>query len=235
MSTPLTATELRSFYAGLILSDGFIENGVSKRAFSQKTINEDYADYILSYTNEHTNFKVVKRYLPFRQSRDGVNHREHWEIRIKAHPYFAKLFHLFYDDYRIKYINPKVLNWIDLRGLANWYMSDGYVTNVGKTKGKIVDCRVEFCNDCFTESDNLLFCNWLTDFGYRTRPIKRGKFFRARMSLFDAQRFFVDINPFVVPSMKYKLFMMVDRDWFSEDYTQLKSDIEAQGLAQKQV
>ena len=235
MPTPITATELRSFYAGLILSDGTVDKGVSKRAYTQKTINKDFADYIKNFTDTYTNYKSTIRYFPARIDKNKVNHKEHWGFIVKAHPYFAKLYHLFYDDYRTKYLNPKVLKWIDHRGLANWYMSDGYVTNVGKTKGKIVDCRVEFCNDCFTLEENEIFCEMMRRLGYTTRVVKRGKFYRSRVSLYDAQKMFVDIYPFVVPSMRYKLFMNIDRKWFTKEYEELKSDILAQGLAFKQV
>ena len=234
MTTPITATELRSFFAGLILSDGSIDRGITNRAFSQASVNRDFIEYIDSFTQTYTNFKSNIVYIPA-YSKLGINHKESWRFRINAHPYFAKLYHLFYDDYRKKYINPKVLNWLDLRGLANWYMSDGYCTNVGKTKGNIVDCRVEFCNDCFTYDDNVLFCNYLTSKGYKTNPIKRGSFYRARMSLYDAQRFFVEINQYVVPSMKYKLYMGIDRPWMTQEYKELKSYISAQSLAFKQV
>lgn len=231
MSSPINSTELKSFYSGLIISDGTIDKGVSKRAFSLRTINKDFAEYIKTFTEQHTNFNVRIEYKPAYVN--FCNHKETWVVIIKANPYFAKMYHMFYDDYRKKYINKSMLNWLDLRGLANWYMSDGYCTNVGKTQGNITDCRVEFCNDCFSQSDNELFCKWLTEFGYKTNPIKRGNVYRARMSLYDAQKFFVDINPFVVPSMKYKLYMGITRNWFSEDYLKLKSDILAHELAFK--
>lgn len=233
MTSQINSTELKSFFSGLIISDGYICKGVSKRAFQLKTVNKDFAMYLEDFTNTYTNFKTRVRYLPYRLDANGVNHKEHWEFTIFANPYFAKLYHVFYDDYRKKYINKDMLAWLDLRGLANWYMSDGYCTNVGKTKGNVINCRVEFCNDCFSYEDNLLFCEHLTKMGYKTNPIKRGKFYRARMGLYDAQKFFVEINSFVVPSMKYKLFMDIERPWFSQEYLNLKSDILAQGLAYK--
>lgn len=233
MTSQISATELRSFYAGLILSDGTIDKGVSKRAFALATVNEDFADYIIDFTKTYTNFEITKKYSPAKLDSKNVQHKQYWTVSIKANPYFAKLYHLFYDDYRKKYINPKVLNWLDYRGLANWYMSDGYCTNVGKTKGLVVGCRVEFCNDCFSFNDNQIFCNWLSNFGHKTKVIKRGSCYRSRMSLYDAQVFFVKISDFIVPSMRYKLFMNVERSWFTEDYKTLKSDILAQGLAFK--
>ena len=233
MTSQINSTELKSFYAGLIISDGYIAKGVSNRAFILRTINKDFAEYIESFTQAHTNFTTRIKYLPAKIDNNLVHHKEHWEFSTKAHPYFAKLYHIFYDDYRKKYIHPDMLSWLDLRGLANWYMADGYCTNVGKTKGKIVNCRVEFCNDCFTYDDNLLFCKYMSGLGYKTNPIKRGNVYRASMSLYDAQRFFVEINQYIVPSMKYKLYMNIQRPWMTDEYLLLKSDILAQGLAYK--
>ena len=132
--------------------------------------------------------------------------------------------------YGIKYGSVKSINL--LREITSAIKHISYEES---EKGNIVDCRVEFCNDCFTYDDNVLFCNYLTSKGYKTNPIKRGSFYRARMSLYDAQRFFVEINQYVVPSMKYKLYMGIDRPWMTQEYKELKSYISAQSLAFKQV
>ena len=222
----ITATELRAFYTGLILSDGSIDKGVRNRAMTLKTINEDFAQYIIDFTRMYTNFPNKSVYKPARISPDGVNHKEHWAVSIGACPYFAKLYHYFYNDYRIKRLTPQCVSWLNTtQAWANFYMSDGYVCNVGKNSGFIRDCRVDFCTDNFTEEETIKLAKQFSNFfNAKTTIVRRKKndmtMFRFRVSVYDAQDFLVNIDPYVVPSMKYKLIMGYSkpRKWFTKEY-----------------
>jgi hypothetical protein len=63
-------------------------------------------------------------------------------------------------------ISEKALNWLNPEGLANWFMSDGYITLVGKTKGIIKDRRVEISTDRYKKEDLLKIQNYFkTNYG----------------------------------------------------------------------
>ena len=120
------SSELKGFLTGLILGDGYIDSGITKRSFHIKSINKDFIDMIRIELESCTNFTITVKYTP-EAFRGGCNHKEYWELFIKSHPYFAKKYHHFYGDHRERVISGWALNWITPYGLANWYMSDGYV------------------------------------------------------------------------------------------------------------
>lgn len=228
-----THTEVRSFYSGLILGDATIDNGVSKRALRISSINKDFLDYVKAFTDSYTPFKNYIRllYKPYTDG-NGVNRKETYEFVIKAHPYFRKLYPYFYNDYRKRIISNVTLQKLDLQGFANWYMSDGYVCQVGKAKGFIKDCRVDLCTDRYSLDNINKAVKYITNvLGYRANIIKRkanNKYmYRIRINVIDAQRMFLDIDKFVVPSMKYKLIMPYSKEksWMLPEYKSLMSNL----------
>jgi len=85
--------------------------------------------------------------------KDGVHRKPYKELIIKSNPYFAKIYHFFYSDDRKRTAPLKYLELLSAEGLANWFMSDGYITLVGKTKGYIKDRRVEICTDRYSKEE----------------------------------------------------------------------------------
>ena len=133
----MNSSELKSYLTGLILGDGYIDSGVVKRSFHIATINEDWANKIYSDITSATNFKTkIFSKEPY-VGKDGTNHKKSWWIRIESHPYFAKKYHWFYNDYRKRIITKKALESLNWNGWANWFMSDGYIVRVGLESGKI--------------------------------------------------------------------------------------------------
>lgn len=220
----LNSSELRGFITGLILGDGTIDKGVTKRAFRIKSINYDFIHYIGECLRKATNFKIEIKHHPA-SCRDGVYRKSYYELCIKAHPYFNKKYNHFYDDYRNRRVTKEALSWLNPRGLAAWYMSDGYIVRVGKHSGKIVDRRVELATDRYSERDVDKIRKYLYEtYGFKTSKVRRGNGrYRIRMSLLSAQHFFVMIEPYVVPSMKYKINLDYDYrpKWMTDNYYEL--------------
>lgn len=217
----LNSNELKSFYAGVILGDGTIDKGVHKRSLTMASIQKDFVTYLDDFTKQYTNFETFVKEKNATVDKNGVNHKKHWIFGIRAHPYFNKIYHQFYDDYRKKYINKEILNVLDFRGLANWYMGDGYITLVGKESNNITSRRVQLCTDCFTKSDNELIASWLSEkFGYDTSIIKRQRFYRINIKLKSAQNFLMDIKDFILPCFYYKLDLKFETkpNWMRNDY-----------------
>ena len=128
---------------------------------------------------------------------------------------------------RKRVINRKSLNWLTPEGIANWYMSDGYVTLVGKTKGIVKDRRVELCTDRYKKNDVQKIqkyfkeeYDWKTSLIYHHRKKNQ---YRIRFSLLDAQKLFVLIEPYITESFKYKLNLSYNYKpkWMSEEYYQV--------------
>ena len=203
----ISAAELRGFFTGVILGDGHIAKGVHKRALEIKSINKEFIDLIEAIIKGNTPFNYFIKHIDAIE-RNGVFHREHWVLTIKAHPYFNKIYNNFYDDKRHRKIYSQTINWLNPIGLACWYMSDGYVCLVGKTKGFIRSRRVDICTDRYKREDILLIMNILKQkFDINTSLIKRDNFYRIRINNDSYETFINIISPYVVPSMRYKLYL----------------------------
>lgn len=224
----MNSTKLRGYLTGLILGDGSIDKGVHKRAFEIKSINKDFIDKIYSDLNKSTDFSIEVKEHPS-EFRDGVNRKTYWTLRIKAHPYFNKKYNYFYDDYRKRRITKETLNWLNEEGLANWYMSDGYVTLVGKSKGEIRSRRVDICTDRYKKEDIEKIQQYFKDvWDIDTNLIKRIDKYRIRISLKDSQKFFLLISDHITDSFKYKLNLSYDYqpNWMCDEYYNLMKEIQ---------
>lgn len=224
----LVSTELRSFLTGLLLGDGYIDKGIHKRAFRIKNTHEDFISYIYDTLKENTEFKVTINTYDSYTSDDNANHQKYWELVVSAHPYFAKRYHNFYNDNRKRHIPKETLKWLDPIGLANWYMSDGYVVRVGSSKGKVTDRRVELATDRYKEADVDRVVEYLNDkYDIKSKKIRRGNAYRIRISLPSAQKFFLLISDYVVDSYKYKLDLCYDYQpkWMCDEYFNLMKEI----------
>ncbi len=226
----MKSSELKGFITGLILGDGTIDKGVTKRAFRIKSINHDFIDYVHESLRESTNFNVeVKCRLP--EERGGVSRKSYSELIVKAHPYFNKKYNHFYDDYRNRRVTSQALSWLTPRGIAAWYMSDGYVVLVGKNSGVIKDRRVELATDRYSKGDVEKIRKYFEEtYGFKTKLVKRKHgVYRIRFSLLSAQNLFVMIEPYVVPSMRYKLHLPYDYrpKWMTDEYYDLMTRLQS--------
>lgn len=228
----MNSTKLRGYLTGLILGDGTIGKGVTRRSFEIKSINEDFIRKIESDLKSSTNFQIrVNKKDAFELN--GVNRKDTYILTVSANPYFNKRYNFFYDDSRKRRITTESLEWLNEEGLANWYMSDGYICHVGKQSGVIKDRRVDICTDRYHLSDVIKIQNYFEKkWGWKTSIIRRkqnGKVVhRIRISLTSAQDFFLKINEHVTPSFKYKLNMKYDHkpNWMCDEYYNLMLQIE---------
>lgn len=203
----MNSSELKGYLTGLILGDGSIDKGVTKRSFNIKNINQDFIEKIYKDLQSCTNFKFKRNFVPEHYSH-GCNHKDYWEISIIAHPYFAKKYHHFYDDNRRRTVSKEALNWLTPNGLANWYMSDGYVCLVGKTKGNIYNRRIDFCTDRYPKFIVERMQNALKEnFGIITSLSKRGETYRLRIACESYEKFIWTIKPYITFSFQYKLYL----------------------------
>lgn len=235
----MNSSELKGYLTGLIIGDGIIDKGVTKRAFEIKSINLDFIKKIKEDIESCSNFKINIKHIPENTSKDGVHHKESWILRIEAHPYFAKKYHHFYDDNRKRVVSKEAVSWITPCGLANWYMSDGYVCLVGKTKGSVYNRRIDLCTDRYQKHTIEKLVKALHDnFNINSSIIKRGKFYRIRIKTNSYQTFINTIYPYITPSMQYKLYLGYEQqpiwmeDWLWDLQKSLKSAIALAGNAE---
>ena len=225
----MKSSELKGFLTGLLIGDGCIDKGVSKRAFSVKSIDKTFIDLIESQIKSCTPFHTQIKYTPAHFSA-GCNHKNSWELRIIAHPYFAKLYHRFYDDYRHRRITKYISEMLTPYGVAMWYMSDGYICLVGKEKGFIKNRRIDFATDRYTKEEvTYLKDMMLNKFNITCSIIKRGDFYRLRVRQESYENFIWLIQPYIIPSMLYKLYLGYNQQpiWMSDKLWNLQCSIKS--------
>jgi hypothetical protein len=231
----MNGSQLKSYLTGLILGDGHLDHGVSKRAFRIKSINLDFL-YKIQSDLAFSDFKISIKEFPSWIGKDGTHHKPYGELFIKSHPYFSKIYHHFYDDFGKRIISKWALENLDWNGFANWFMGDGYIIKVGKESGNIVDRRVEICTDRYSQKDVLYLSKYLENkFQYKITPVKRNPTrFRVRIHLKNAQDFLFNISPFIVPSFFYKLDLAYEYrpDWMNDDYYNLMTTLHERQTSQ---
>lgn len=224
----MNSSELKGYLTGLIIGDGTIGKGITKRSFAIKSICKDFIDQIQNDLDSCTNFNTYVRFIPEHYS-CGCNHKDSWELNVKAHPYFNKKYHHFYDDTRSRRVSKEAAGWLTPVGIANWYMSDGYVCHVGKTKGFVRSRRVDFCTDRYDMMSITRLQEALSRFGIETSVVKRGKTHRIRVKATSYERFIMLIEPYIVPPMRYKLWLAYDvkPEWMSEECWNLQESLKS--------
>lgn len=60
----MKSSELKGFLTGLLIGDGSIDKGVTKRAFSIKSVDKSFIDKIETEIKSCTNFKYVVNIPP---------------------------------------------------------------------------------------------------------------------------------------------------------------------------
>ena len=225
----MKSSELKGFLTGLLIGDGTIDKGVTKRAFRIKSIDKNFIDTIEKEIKSCTNFTTYIKYTPEHFS-SGCNHKENWEFSIKAHPYFNKIYHKFYNDYRHRIISKYIPKYLTPYGIALWYMSDGYICLVGKNKNKICNRRIDFCTDRYTYNEiESLQKMMLNKFNISCSIIKRGEFYRLRVKMTSYETFFNLVYPYIIPSMQYKLYFGYEQQpkWMSDHMWNLQNSIKS--------
>ena len=234
----MNTSELKGYLTGLIIGDGHICKGVNKRAFKIKSINKDFIDKIKEDIDSCNTFNTYVKHTDAYTDKNNVHHKEYWELSISAHPYFSKKYHNFYDDYKNRIVTKNAMNWLTPNGLANWYMSDGYVCLVGLKNGYIKNRRIEICTDRYNYDDIKMMCDKLyKNFGIEFHIIKRGNAYRIRLQSKDYINFINLIKPYIVPSMMYKLYLGYEKQpkWMSDTDWEFQNSISAIALAGRAV
>lgn len=223
----MNSSELKGYLTGLIFGDATIDNGITKRALRIKSINKDFIDKIENDLNSCTNFDISVRHFDA-EFKNGCNHNEYWELYIKAHPYFAKKYHHFYTDERKRRASKESLNWLNEVGLANWYMSDGYVCLVGKNRGNIYNRRIEIATDRYDINTIESMQKMLKEkFNISTSIVHRGKTSRIRVLTESYENFINIVYKHLTDSFKYKAYLGYNYQpkWMSDELWNLQKNL----------
>lgn len=133
----------------------------------------------------------------------------------RNHPYLKSLYNFIYQNGK-KTFSKKVLNRLDLEGIAVWYMDDGSLYNVKyKTSKNTYKYRTAQCtlNTYLSEKENEIIVKWFkNNYDINWRIVKDKSFTRLQMGTKEARKFFALIKDFIHPSMMYKIDIKVGQE-----------------------
>ncbi|KPV64140.1 MAG: ATP-dependent DNA ligase [Candidatus Bathyarchaeota archaeon BA2] len=124
------------------------------------------------------------------------------------------LYQRFYNEGK-KAMTKEILSMLDERGLAVWYMDDGYLAQ---------SKYVELCTHGFTKEENNLIADFLNDEWqleakvYHKKPRKKsaGGYF-IHLSKVGSMRFLTLINNFILKELRYKTYIRrYHSEWMGE-------------------
>ena len=198
--------ESRNLLIGMLLGDGTISNNnVFKIAHSES--QKEYLEWkVKQLKDAGIRNNGIKSYIKIKGYKTGV---PVYYTQLNIIPFIKVLRKVFYKEKKILG-NRKLLNRLDAKGIAIWYMDDGHI-NIRKTKDgrpmgfyiKISTCEpkqeVQTIIDFFKEQWNINF--------YMFHEGKSEDSYSLCCGTKEGLKFIEIIKPYVlqVPSMLYKI------------------------------
>lgn len=204
MKTKITK-ESRNLLIALLLGDGTISNNnVFKLSHCEE--QRDYLEWkIKQLKNAGLRNNGLKEYI----SAKGYNiGKKVYYTQLNIIPFIKVLRRVFYKPYK-KLGNRKLLNRLDARGIAIWYMDDGHI-NYRKTNGKIHGFYIKIAT-CLPKEELQIIIDyfkevWNIEF-YMFHEGKKEDGYSLCCGTKEGIKFINIIEPYVeqVPSMKHKI------------------------------
>ena len=204
MKTKITK-ESRNLLIALLLGDGTISNNnVFKLSHCEK--QRDYLEWkIEQLKNAGLRNNGLKEYISVKGYNIG---KKVYYTQLNIVPFIKVLRRVFYKPYK-KLGNRKLLNRLDAKGIAIWYMDDGHINvNTSKQRSSIQHTiKIATCVDESTVEVIIQYFLDVWNIKFRKFPEGKNTFSIASSSEEDYSKFVNLIKPFVeqVPSMLYKI------------------------------
>ena len=151
-----------------------------------------------------------KKYLEWKANMfcvDNIKYIKHNGYSQKeAYSCCTKYFDLINFDYynnkksTDKYLPDKILNNIDERGLAIWFMDNGFVFK------KIV----YIYSNSFSYDTHLKFIELFKKFGIQTEIFKSSKYYCLKFDVINSEKFIILIYKYIHPNLLYKVQFYID-------------------------
>ena len=199
----LNKKEIMEAFCWMILGDGCIERpirGNYRLSVTHSIDHEDYLYWKASIVEQVTSWSINP------QNGEGgfPGAKDRLRLRSSVHPWFTKVYEKFYAPLGRKSIDPHALKLLGPLGLSILYQDDGsyhYSVNAGH--------NVLIHKLCFSKFELEALARTIVDkFGVIFRVNRcdnKGLGYRLRMRAKDRNRFFDLIDPYIVPSMLYKV------------------------------
>lgn len=204
--------EMKSALIGMILGDAYLrKTKTSKNAYM--TINHgikqiEYAEWKNAILQNITNTKIEQRMVYLKKE-----NKSYPQITLitRTHPIYTKLHNQIYINGR-KSITLNLLKQLTPLGMAIWYMDDGgLIFHKCKLKNGNNGIKSrELClnTQSFSYEEHLIIQKYFKEvWDIDIRINKSKNAFRIIMNATNAKKFINIIEPYIIPSMQYKIDM----------------------------
>lgn len=204
MKTKITK-ESRNLLIALLLGDGTISNNnVFKLSHCEK--QRDYLEWkIEQLKNAGLRNNGLKEYISVKGYNIG---KKVYYTQLNVIPFIKVLRRVFYKPYK-KLGNRKLLNRLDAKGIAIWYMDDGHI-NYRKTNGKVHGFYIKIAT-CIPKEELQIIIDyfkevWNIEF-YMFHEGKKENSYSLCCGTKEGIKFINIVKPYVeqVPSMIHKI------------------------------
>lgn len=204
MKTKITK-ESRNLLIALLLGDGTISNNnVFKLSHCEE--QRDYLEWkIKQLKDAGLRNNGLKEYISAR----GFNiNKKVYYTQLSIIPFIKVLRRVFYKPYK-KLGNRKLLNRLDARGIAIWYMDDGHI-NYRKTNGKIHGFYIKIAT-CLPKEELQIIIDYFKDVWniefYMFHEGRKKDSYSLCCGTKEGIKFINIVKPYVeqVPSMAHKI------------------------------
>lgn len=204
MKTKITK-ESRNLLIALLLGDGTISNNnVFKLSHCEK--QRDYLEWkIEQLKNAGLRNNGLKEYINVKGYNIG---KKVYYTQLNIIPFIKVLRRVFYKPYK-KLGNRKLLNRLDAKGIAIWYMDDGHI-NYRKTNGKVHGFYIKIAT-CIPKEELQIIIDyfkevWNIEF-YMFHEGKKENSYSLCCGTKEGIKFINIVKPYVeqVPSMIHKI------------------------------
>jgi len=187
--------QVRSAIVGMVLGYAHIKNPGSlaiKHCLKQKNYLEMKRQILQS--KQHSDLKI----------RDFDNSGfPGCRLETRVRPIYRILRKLIYKD-GIKTVSRKVLDYLDVLGLAIWYQDDGSLS-AKRRNGKIHSYDLTL-NTYLSKEQNQVIIRYFKKVWSISWGLSRSKGkYRLRMGTIEGRKFLKMIEPYIVPCMRYKV------------------------------
>ena len=204
MKTKITK-ESRNLLIALLLGDGTISNNnVFKLSHCEK--QRDYLEWKIEQLKEAgLRNNGLKEYINVKGYNIG---KKVYYTQLNIVPFIKVLRRVFYKPYK-KLGNRKLLNRLDAKGIAIWYMDDGHI-NYRKTNGKVHGFYIKIAT-CIPKEELQIIIDyfkevWNIEF-YMFHEGKKENSYSLCCGTKEGIKFINIVKPYVeqVPSMIHKI------------------------------
>jgi len=198
----MTNQEIRGAIIGMVLGDAYL----SKEGRLSMRHCENQKDYMLFKRNilQKKQKQIIPIYSVIQNGYKGIG------FATRRRPIYRILRKKMYKN-GVKTISMSILKWLTPLGIAIWFMDDGstsykFSNAYSDKNGRKIKAVETTINTYLSKEQNEIIINYFKErWGIKMGLNKsRGKY-RIRMGTKEARKFVKIIEPYIVPSMKYKI------------------------------